>query len=322
MGTIYNWYDFCCYNHGVSIVDRKMLSIISKPAEGALVKAATGLRTKSHHAYCIHFHLSKLKQNSKNADTTLFMNALKNGNQDTEGQVYHCFDGDFFVILKTNELEVVKEAVSNIRFLHADDPLACGVEGGGIENFATVYNTVDQYEDFFFACNRKQLAAAEAEELRKKSKQEEGLKHLQATTWRGALQSRTNRSRLCMLIVEDQAFSRQLLKESLMKEYIALDAKDAMQGMEVYVANAPDIVFLDIELPDYDGHTVLENLMKLDPDAFIVMTTANNNVVDVKRAIAAGARGYIVKPFTKQKINQYIQLYQTKFKHANTRSSR
>ncbi len=74
----------------------------------------------------------------------------------------------------------------------------------------------------------------------------------------------------------------------------------------MYLTYAPDIVFLDIELPDIEGHRLAQLLKAIDPNAYIVMVTANNYAEDVAKAIENGAKGFIVKPYSKDKIIEAI----------------
>ncbi len=104
------------------------------------------------------------------------------------------------------------------------------------------------------------------------------------------------------LVVEDQEFSRKLLAGLFGQEYRCHTAKDARQAIELYAEHAPDIAFLDIELPDADGHTLAAFFRKHDPESYIVMVTGNNHVKDVETARANKVQGFIVKPYNKLKI--------------------
>jgi two-component system chemotaxis response regulator CheY len=127
-------------------------------------------------------------------------------------------------------------------------------------------------------------------------------KMINLETFKGALKRRKFRDDLVILIVEDQKFSRMMLKNLLAKTYEVITAIDGQKALIEYVTNAPDIVFLDIELPIVDGHKVLSLITKLDPQAYTVMVTGNNYEEDVKRARDGGAKGFVAKPYTKRKI--------------------
>ena len=74
-----------------------------------------------------------------------------------------------------------------------------------------------------------------------------------------------------------------------------------------YVNKAPDVLFLDIGLPDINGHDVLERLFKLDPQAYVVMFSGNGDRENVLKAVELGAKGFVGKPFTQEKLIQYIE---------------
>lgn len=111
-----------------------------------------------------------------------------------------------------------------------------------------------------------------------------------------------------VLIIEDNEMFLSLASEML-SEHISYTAKDGETGIKKYKENKPDITFLDIGLPDKDGHAVLKEIMAINPDAFVVMLTASNLKNDVKSALAGGAKGYIVKPFSRKKIKESIDQY-------------
>ncbi len=105
-----------------------------------------------------------------------------------------------------------------------------------------------------------------------------------------------------ILIVEDQPFSSKLLKSMLDQEYVTHVAASAGQAWMLYATHAPEICLLDIELPDMSGHNLAKIIRSIDPEAHIIMVTANNFLEDVTRAKENGAKGFIIKPYSKQKI--------------------
>lgn len=112
-----------------------------------------------------------------------------------------------------------------------------------------------------------------------------------------------------VLIVEDQLFSRQILKEMLRRHYTCYEASTAQEAIELYADHAPHVVFLDIELPDMDGHNLATLIKTHDQDSYIVMVTANHYVKDIEAARANKVQGFIAKPYNKQKILTAIENY-------------
>ncbi|MCE3232145.1 MAG: response regulator receiver domain protein (CheY-like) [Rickettsiaceae bacterium] len=114
--------------------------------------------------------------------------------------------------------------------------------------------------------------------------------------------------RLTILIIEDNQMFRSLAKEMLSGNNI-IQAEDGHQGMNLYYTYKPDITFLDIGLPDQSGHGVLEKIMQANPQAFVVMLTASNLQKDVEEALKKGAKGYIIKPFSRKKIKDILDQF-------------
>jgi len=120
-------------------------------------------------------------------------------------------------------------------------------------------------------------------------------------------QRRNRRDKPVVLLVEDEAFSRKLVEGSLSELYDVESAEDGQSAIMNYARLAPDIMFLDIELPDISGHDVLQRIEKMDPHAYVVMLSGNADKQHITTAMAEGARGFIAKPFTREKLRQYIE---------------
>lgn len=117
---------------------------------------------------------------------------------------------------------------------------------------------------------------------------------------------RKERKTLEVLAVEDDMFSQKLIKNALAQHYSLTLTGDGRGAMLHYLHKAPDILFLDIGLPDIDGHTVLKKIFEVDPEAYVVMFSGQGDRENVMKAIDHGARGFVGKPFTQEKLIQYI----------------
>jgi len=102
-----------------------------------------------------------------------------------------------------------------------------------------------------------------------------------------------------VLIVDDTAFMRKLLRNILFSGGfdIAGEAENGKQAVEMYKQLKPDIVTMDIVMPEMNGIEALKAIKKIDPNARVVMCTAVGQEQMVKAAIKLGAKGYIVNPF-------------------------
>ena len=107
-----------------------------------------------------------------------------------------------------------------------------------------------------------------------------------------------------VLVVDDLPFIRTLLADILTDAgmTVAGEAEDGRQALHAYVATQPDVVLLDIVMPNMDGLTALEKLRRLDRRARVVMCSAPGEQEMIVRAIQLGARDFVVKPFRAERV--------------------
>lgn len=117
---------------------------------------------------------------------------------------------------------------------------------------------------------------------------------------------REKRGHIGVLIVEDDPFSRRLVGKSLETQFEITTADTGQEAIFAYIRSAPDIVFLDIGLPDTNGLDVLAKLQEIDPKVYVVMLSANGNKSNVLKAVENGAKSFVAKPFAREKLIQSI----------------
>ena len=102
-----------------------------------------------------------------------------------------------------------------------------------------------------------------------------------------------------ILIVDDAAFMRMMIKEILTKNGFVVvgEASDGVQAVDKYKELKPDLVTMDITMPEVDGIQGLKSIQAFDANSKIVMCSAMGQQGMVIEAIQAGARDFIVKPF-------------------------
>ena len=107
-----------------------------------------------------------------------------------------------------------------------------------------------------------------------------------------------------VLIVDDAAFMRLMLKDVLVKNGFEVvgEAENGSKAIAQYKELKPDLVTLDITMPEMDGITAAKEIMKLDSSACIVMCSAMGQQGMVIEAIQAGAKDFIVKPFQPDRV--------------------
>ncbi|MDE2029195.1 MAG: response regulator [Alphaproteobacteria bacterium] len=115
--------------------------------------------------------------------------------------------------------------------------------------------------------------------------------------------------KLTILLVEDNDFLRKTFCEAFRDKHSILSASSAEEGWALYVDRLPDIVFLDIGLPDASGHILAGRIKEKNPSAYVIMATASDYAEDVEAAGHNHVEGFITKPFDKKKIESYIEKY-------------
>lgn len=80
------------------------------------------------------------------------------------------------------------------------------------------------------------------------------------------------------------------------------EARDGQDAINQYKRNKPDLVFLDIVMPNKDGNSAIQEIMDFDPDATIIIVSSAGTQSQLKKAIEAGAREFIQKPLNQQQV--------------------
>lgn len=115
-------------------------------------------------------------------------------------------------------------------------------------------------------------------------------------------------SPLNFLLIEDQKFSVDLFRAAFSDHNIRV-AETGEEGLKAYLEAKPDIVFLDIGLPDISGLEVLQQIRQFNPKAYVIMLSGMNNAAYVQKAKELGAAGFLSKPYQKDYIDHYIESY-------------
>jgi len=102
-----------------------------------------------------------------------------------------------------------------------------------------------------------------------------------------------------VLVVDDAAFMRVSIKNMLTKNGYEVigEAENGKIAIQKYQELSPDIVTMDITMPEMDGLASLKEILKADPSANVIMVSAMGQEGMVREAVQTGAKGFIVKPF-------------------------
>ena len=111
-----------------------------------------------------------------------------------------------------------------------------------------------------------------------------------------------------ILICDDAAFMRMMIKDILTKNgyNIAGEAENG-QKAEKYAELKPDLVLMDITMPEMDGIEALKRIKAADPSASVIMCSAMGQQAMVIESIQSGAKDFIVKPFQADRVIEAVQ---------------
>ena len=112
-----------------------------------------------------------------------------------------------------------------------------------------------------------------------------------------------------ILICDDAAFMRMMIKDILSKNgyNVAGEAENGAKAVETYAELKPDLVLMDITMPEMDGIQALKKIKETDPSALVIMCSAMGQQAMVIEAIQSGARDFIVKPFQAERVLEAVK---------------
>lgn len=112
-----------------------------------------------------------------------------------------------------------------------------------------------------------------------------------------------------ILIVDDASFMRMMIKDILTKNGFDIvgEAENGVKAVEKYKELTPELVIMDITMPEMDGIQAVKEIKKLNSEAKIVMCSAMGQQAMVIEAIQAGAKDFIVKPFQADRVVEAVK---------------
>lgn len=112
-----------------------------------------------------------------------------------------------------------------------------------------------------------------------------------------------------ILIVDDASFMRMMIKDILSKNGFTIlgEAENGLKAIEKYKELNPDLVIMDITMPEMDGIQAVKEIKKINNNAKIIMCSAMGQQAMVIEAIQAGAKDFIVKPFQADRVVEAVK---------------
>jgi two-component system, chemotaxis family, chemotaxis protein CheY len=111
-----------------------------------------------------------------------------------------------------------------------------------------------------------------------------------------------------VLVVDDAAFMRKMVSDALTKggHEVVGEAGNGVEAISQFQALKPDLMTLDITMPEKDGLAALADIMAADPSAKVVMCSALGQESKVLEAIKLGAKDFVVKPFQPDRVIEAV----------------
>ncbi|MCB1590911.1 MAG: response regulator [Alphaproteobacteria bacterium] len=248
--------------------------------------------------FCLHISLAEIDDDLRQECFLWTKSIAESYLQKAEGRVYFC-DCDIHIICKDVSQKVLKQAGSQIQDLvYKESSVAPDYELYDLAEEGPLYaQKILQKNSSVFALPvtfRPELAGLPSQDF---LKQEQVEAHKHTLKYPNSIK---------VLLVEDDLVTRWMVRNALKQECELVTASSANRAYVMYSSCQPDLVFLDIDLPDGSGYAVLDWVMRNDPGACVVMFSSNNNLDNITGAFEEGASGFIAKPFLKENLLHYI----------------
>ena len=122
-----------------------------------------------------------------------------------------------------------------------------------------------------------------------------------------------------ILIVDDSPVSRKIMKSCMPEDkgYEMFEAGDGQSGIDKYQQLRPDLTFMDLTMPVMDGMQALQQIIKIDPKAVVVVCTADVQMKTIFKVMNLGALMVVRKPVSKQAIEDALRKAEDKLKNIN-----
>lgn len=284
-------------------------TVIVKEAEETLLETIAVCRKVNLPLRAIHIECAKIADKPKDWCART-LKAVGEAMEDTDAIAYVCEDDDLFILSRVATHKTVLRVLGSLPKDLVPDPAPGLAHLFEVHIEGQILTEIVQEK----ILEKQRRAAQVAEESRAALTAARATmeRHLEEDIAVNAAQiaslpaRRAARKKPAILMIEDDVFSLHLVAHALRDEAEVHLASNARQGLLAYLKTAPDIVFLDINMPGLSGLDILREFFSVDPAAYIVMLSGNGNRDNVMDAMTGGAKGFISKPFTLDKIKDYM----------------
>ena len=279
--------------------------IVAKKAELNLFRELRRCRAEMPAQRCFYIRFSKAGIPKRELFET-FLQLLQKIPDSYTAQVYICEDKDVFILMR---------GFMQRQFIDFLKDLSHKLEADHLLELAKVYEVGQDWDDLEKMCREKiEDLDAEKDRIHEQERKEQAenatlkvLAGLDDDQLRSVGVRREARLSPLVLVVEDDQITRTLAGNVLSSTFELAYAKSGEEAIREFVNSAPDAVFLDIGLPDIGGHEVLECIFQIDPEAHVIMFSGRKDKDNIMHALELGAKGFVGKPFTREKMFEYIR---------------
>lgn len=280
--------------------------IINEFTEKALTERLEVIRKEAKHSRCVHLKLSRTHIPVNSVTPTIQQYIEANIETTEQYQLFICEDGDAYLIgnnIASKEIQFFLIYLANT--LHIEMKPITTV----YELPAQVYAVLTSVDEKIQRQLTKKITIKHGEENVKITQKRHSILSVmnEESAKNTILINRKSHTKPQIMVIEDDSFTRQLVINIMQKQYAISGTGNPSEALKMYIRLAPEILFLDINLPDVTGHELLERIIALDPHAYVVMLSGNADKDNITTAINKGAKGFVGKPFTKDKLLQYIE---------------
>lgn len=300
------------YGTGIALNRNKrgQMIIVTENATEILVKDLEAAFERNSTDRCLFFSqdnfLSPLHNCLQNI-AELIPNLL----EQTRIKLYLCEDGDAYLIapsLTRKRIFDLSEHLFSFVKTNTDPNSVLRIFEMTNEIHPLLLHAQEKY-DVILNKREDKKKLQEEEKRRQREEQERAILNINVTDQiREQVKSKKmKRDTFEILIIDDDIFSCKMVDVLLNKLYNVSKAHNAWEAITNYIQNAPDMVFLDIDMPSANGHDILKKILEIDSNAYVIMLSGHSHQDNILRAMKLGAKGFIGKPFTRDKIFYYIQ---------------
>lgn len=279
------------------------MDILSVNAETQLMKFASTVGQSQHSWrgwHCLRIAMDQLNEDLQHECLFWAKSLLTAYLEGVDGRIYFCEGSSIHIVSKGLSEDVLMHAGSQIcALVFSESGCEVSYDLFDLAHHGDMYakETLERNTDIL---NRVYHKNFDADDSKENSMIDGMLKAYQSKKTIEVSNSK-------VLLVEDDPVTRWLVRNALKDSCDLATASTANKAFSLYSSYQPDVVFLDINLPDKNGYEVLAWIMRNDPGAKVVMFSSQSDIDNITDALERGASGFIGKPFVKDQLLNYTQ---------------